>query len=239
MQEMKPLSMPLIEYDMISTIEKIGSHPIHLWTIRDMDRAVEEICATYKPESPEEESLILDLCPYFATIWPSARALGQFMNERKKQFSKKRGLEVGCGLGLPSILAALLGAQMQASDFHPDVAYWLQKNAERNRVRIDYQPWDWTKPGVPGTYDFVLASDVLYESRHPKDLVTALQGLVRPGGKIYLSDPGRAYLDRALEEFDSLGFAIARFAYDVEESSIIPGHRLERKRTIRVFEISC
>jgi predicted nicotinamide N-methyase len=248
MQDVQPLSTPLIEYEMISTIEKIGSFPIHLWSIRDMDRAVEEICAKYLPETPEEESLILDLCPYFATIWPSARALGLFMSERKKQFSKKRGIEVGCGLGLPSILGALLGAQMQASDFHPDVAYWLEKNAERNRVRIPYTPWDWTRPEMsaagpgapvePGGYDFVLASDVLYESRHPKDLVAALRRLIRPEGKIYLSDPGRAYLERALQEFESLGFSIARFQYGVEESSTIPGHRLDKKRMIQVFEIS-
>jgi predicted nicotinamide N-methyase len=172
------------------------------------------------------------------------------MSERKKQFSKQRGIEVGCGLGLPSILAALLGAQMDASDFHPDVRHWLEKNAELNRVKIRYTSWDWTLPGLPtppggetspapGSYDFVLASDVLYESRHSKDLVAALTGLVRPGGTIYLSDPGRAYLDQALLEFERLGFSIARFVHEVEESSNIPGHRLEKKRLIHVFEILC
>jgi predicted nicotinamide N-methyase len=244
MQDVKPLSTPLIEYDMVSTIEKIGRFPIHLWSIRDMDRAVEEICSKYLPETPEEETLILDLCPYFATLWPSARALGIFMSERKSQFSKLCGIEVGCGLGLPSILAALLGAQIHASDFHPDVGHWLEKNAALNRVKVPYLSWDWTQPELnplpaSGQYDFVLASDVLYESRHPKDLVAALTRLTRPGGKIYLSDPGRSYLDRALQEFESRGFSIARFLYEVEESSIIPGHRLEKKRSIQVFEISC
>jgi predicted nicotinamide N-methyase len=239
MQDVRPLSFPLIDYEMISTIEKIGGFPVHLWSIRDMDRAVEEICAKYLPETPEEESRILDLCPYFATIWPSARALGEFMSERKKQFSRFRGIEVGCGLGLPSILGALLGAQMEASDFHPDVRYWLEKNAELNRVKVRYSEWDWTSSPGTGEYDFVLASDVLYESRHPKDLVAALSRLIRPGGKIYLSDPGRAYLEPALKEFESLGFSLARFAYEVEESSAVPEHRLERKQRIHVFEISC
>jgi len=239
----KPFSFPLIDYDMASTIEKMGPFPLHFWSIRNMDQALDEICARYSPETPAEESQLLDLCPYFATIWPSARALGTFMSERKSQFTKKSGIEVGCGLGLPSILAAKIGASILASDFHPDVPYWLSKNADLNQVRIPYAPWDWTDLAPNsriefGHYDFVLASDVLYEKQHPEDLVNALTRLLKPGGSIYLSDPGRSYLTRALEEFEKLGFRRADFLYDVEESSHLPEHRLEKKRSIQVFEFS-
>jgi hypothetical protein len=44
----------------------------------------------YEPENKEEEELLLNLCPYFGVIWPSARALALFMSERKTQFNKKR-----------------------------------------------------------------------------------------------------------------------------------------------------
>jgi len=235
--------VPLIDYDMITTIEKIGTFPIHLWSIRDMDRALDEICKKYEPKNPDEVDRLLDLCPYFATIWPSARALGAFMSERKTQFTKKHGIEVGCGLGLPSILASKIGASMVATDFHPDVSYWLKKNTELNQVKIEYIEWNWSDSGThtgvkPGTYDFVLASDVLYEKQHPESLVRSLAGLLAPGGKIYLSDPGRAYLDRALQEFEALGFHRADFSFSVEESSALPEHRLEKKRSVRVFELS-
>jgi len=229
---------------MTTTIEKTGSIPIHLWSIRNMDRALDELCEKYAPETPEEESRLLDLCPYFATIWPSARALGTFMSERKSLFNKKSGIEVGCGLGLPSILAAKIGASILATDFHPDVPFWLEKDAALNEVRINYSPWDWTRPdsipGIqPGTYDFVLASDVLYEKRHPSDLVHALRHLLAPGGSIYLSDPGRSYLKPALAEFERLGFQRSEFVFHVEESSHLPEHRLEKKRPVQVFQFSC
>ena len=235
---MKPLQSPLIPYQTMTTIEKMGPYPIHIEALKNLDQSLDEICAIYQPESPEEESLLLDLCPYFGIIWPSARALATFMSERKAQFSQKKGIEVGCGLALPSIVAAKIGADMFATDFHPDVEQWVKKNAALNHVHLDYARWDWTQPpsDLLTTYDFVLASDVLYESRHPEDLAQALARLVKPSGSIYLSDPGRSYLERALQTLEKLGFNRAEFQFSVEESSSRAELRLEKKRNIQVFE---
>lgn len=234
------LPSPLIPYETFLTIEKIGTYPLHLAALKDLDKALDEICKKFDPKTPKEEQLLLDLCPYFGLIWPSARALGLFMTERKKQFSKKRGIEVGCGLGLPSIIAAKIGAQILATDFHPDVAAWVKQNAELNQVQVEYQEWDWTnseaaKPYL-GAFDFVLASDVLYESRHPEELATALARLVSSTGSIYLSDPGRVYLEKALATLANLGFNRSDFEFEVEESSHRAELRLEKKRKIQVFE---
>ena len=239
---MKPLQSPLVSYDTIATMEKIGTFPVHINALKNLDQSLDEICKVYQPENKEEEELLLNLCPYFGVVWPSARALAIFMSERKSQFNKKKGIEVGCGLGLPSILASKVGAEIQASDFHPDVAAWVHQNAELNQARIEYIRWDWTElDSIPqgiklGNYDFVLASDVLYESRHPEELAKALARLVNPKGSIYLSDPGRSYLNRALGELEKLGFHRIDFTYEVEESSPRAEIRLEKKRKIQVFE---
>ncbi len=240
---MKPLQSPLIDYQMNATIEKIGGMPLHLYSIRDMDAALDRICSEYEPKTPEEESRLLDLCPYFATIWPSARALGEFMCARRGRFSGKRVIEAGCGLGLPSVVAAKLGSQVIATDFHPDTGFWLKKNADRNGVSIRYLQWDWTSPAIPreigsDPFDFVLASDVLYERRHPEELVAALARLAGASGTILLSDPGRSYLELALREFERLGYDRSEFLIEVEESSPVPEHRLLKKRAIRVFEFN-
>lgn len=232
---------PLIEYDVAKTIEKIGAYPIHVYAMRDLDRALDDICKKYPTNNSDEEEQLFRVCPYFGVVWPSARALALFMSERKKLFTKKKGIEVGCGLGIPSILAKKLGAQVTASDFHPDVKDWIQKNAELNHVQLDYVEWDWgnTKPPKEiemGAYDFVLASDVLYEKQHPEELVQALVKLVKPDGSIYLSDPGRAYLDTALKEFEKCGFHRITFEFKTEESSSRPEMRLEKKRSVQVFQ---
>jgi predicted nicotinamide N-methyase len=238
---MENLSSPLIPYDTVATIEKIGSFPIHLMALRDVDQALDAICKKFNPKNPAEEEQLLDLCPYFGVVWPSARALATFMSERKSLFTKKRGIEVGCGLGLPSILAAKLGSTMHASDFHPDVGKWVKKNAELNHVSLQYTEWNWTDANPPPPiqyhhYDFVLASDVLYEQRHPEELAKALARLVHPKGSIYLSDPGRSYLERALRELEMLGFHRVEFQFDVEESASRPEIRLEKTRKVHVYE---
>lgn len=239
---MKPLQSPLVPYETQATMEKIGTYPLHIHALKNLDQSLDEICRVYEPANKQEEELLLDLCPYFGVIWPSARALAVYMSERKSQFSKKRGIEVGCGLALPAILAAKIGAEIQATDFHPDVAAWVKKNAELNEARVEYVQWDWTNlSSMPaniklGSYDFVLASDVLYESRHPEELAKALARLVNPKGSIYLSDPGRSYLPRALEELEKLGFHRVDFTFEVEESSPRAELRLEKKRKIQVFE---
>ena len=232
----------LIPYETILTIEKIGSFPLHLHALKDMDQALDAICKKYEPKTPEEENRLLNLCPYFGIIWPSARGLATFMSERKNQFNKKKGIEVGCGLGLPTLLAAKIGASMMATDFHPDVKEWIEKNALLNHVTLNYQEWDWANlEQTPveielGKYDFVLASDVLYESRHPEELARALARLVTPKGSIYLSDPGRIYLEKAVLALENLGFRKIEYTYEVEESSHRPEVRLEKKRKIFVFE---
>jgi len=241
---MKPLQSPLIPYETISTMEKIGTFPVHIHALKDLDRSLDEICKAYEPDNSKEEELLLDLCPYFGVVWPSARALSIFMSERKSQFSKKKGIEVGCGLGLVSVVAAKIGADVLASDFHPDVGEWVKKNAELNSVKLPYAQWNWTDlDQIPssiqlGSYDFVLASDVLYESRHPENLAEALARLVKPKGSVYLSDPGRSYLERALKTLEQLGFRRMDYEYDVEESSTRAELRLEKKRKIQVFEFT-
>ena len=72
---MKPLQSPLVPYETIATMEKIGTFPLHIHALKDLDRSLDEICKVYEPENEAEEELLLNLCPYFGVIWPSARAL--------------------------------------------------------------------------------------------------------------------------------------------------------------------
>mmetsp|Transcript_14405 Transcript_14405/g.23486 ORF Transcript_14405/g.23486 Transcript_14405/m.23486 type:complete len:453 (+) Transcript_14405:154-1512(+) len=53
---------------------------------------------------------------------------------------------------------------------------------------------DWRYPEVlqGQQFDVLLASDVAYEERAFKPLIAAFKSLVKPGGKVYLSEPNRA-----------------------------------------------
>nr|WP_281372968.1 methyltransferase domain-containing protein [Kineococcus aurantiacus] len=104
-----------------------------------------------------------------------------------------RTLELGCGLGVPSLRAALAGHDVTATDWTPDAVALLEGNAARNGARLAVRAWDWTTDPAPldPPFDLVVAADVLYERAQVGTVLTALPALVAPGGQVWVADPGR------------------------------------------------
>jgi len=112
-----------------------------------------------------------------------------------------RVLELGCGLGLPSLAAAAAGAYVLATDWSSDAIELLRRNAERNglELRAEVVRWDEPEPLLrEAPWDLVLAADVLYERRNAAPLLGLLPTL---GREVLLADPSRphtqAFLDAA------------------------------------------
>lgn len=188
--------------------ERFGAVELTVATLADLDRAVDSLCAGYAERGADDE-LARDLCPYFGVIWPAARGLALEVARRGKALDGKRVIELGCGLALPALVAARLGARVTATDLHPDVPAFLARNLTLNGFApdaIEYRELDWRTAGLGAHFDVVLASDVLYEAGHPAPVARALAAHVAPGGRILLADPGRAYLQAALDELRKLGF---------------------------------
>jgi hypothetical protein len=87
----------------------------------------------------EEEFL-----PYWAELWPSGLALARHVAAR--DLRGLRVLELGCGLGLPALAAALRGADVLATDWAEDAIELLRRNAERNGVLVHVARVRWSEP---------------------------------------------------------------------------------------------
>ena len=101
--------------------------------------------------------------PYWAKPWPCGEELARAVAGALPAGS--RVLELGCGLALPSMAAALGGAYVLATDQAPDALAFADYNARRNHIPLDVASCDWTDPvaavaGAP--WDVVLPADVLY-----------------------------------------------------------------------------
>jgi predicted nicotinamide N-methyase len=114
-------------------------------------------------------------------------------------------LELGCGLALPSLAAALCGARVLATDWSPDAIAVLELNANRNDVTLESALVSWSEPEplvVRAPWDLVLAADVLYERRNVDELLALLPRL---GDEVLLADPGRphakSFLERAAKDW--------------------------------------
>jgi len=158
---------------------------------RDSDELIDERA------SEREEYL-----PYWADLWPSSRALAAALVEQPPR--GLRVLELGCGLALPSIAAAMLGAaEVLATDWSADALAFAGVNAALNGVTLPTLLSRWDDPEATiarGAWDLVIAADVLYEQRNVDELLPLLPRLVGVEGRVVVADPDRVPAQRFLRE---------------------------------------
>ena len=110
-------------------------------------------------------------------------------------------LELGCGLGLPALAAALRGADVLATDWAEDAIELLGRNAGRNGLFLHVARVRWSEPEPllrAAPWDLVLGADLLYEARNADQLAELLPDL---GGEVLLAEPGRPYAKEFFERF--------------------------------------
>jgi predicted nicotinamide N-methyase len=148
-----------------------------------------------RPESPEaliseEEFAHDEFLPYWAELWPASLALAEALPD----VSGLRVVELGCGLGLPSLVAASRGADVTAVDWAEDAIALLRENAARNGLTVRAERRDWREPWAE-EFDLALAADVLYEHRNVEPVLSRLRELA-PEALLGLA--GRPYEDAFL-----------------------------------------
>jgi predicted nicotinamide N-methyase len=171
--------------DLVEEVVGIAGRDLALLRPRDTESLLSE-------EAFDQDEFL----PYWAELWPAGVGLARALDGRAL-----RGvpvLELGCGLGLPSIVAARAGGRVLATDWSAAALELLHDNAARNDVALETMRADWTRPDellARGPFPLVLAADVLYERRNISVLLDLLPRLVAPTGEIWLADPGRATAD--------------------------------------------
>lgn len=164
--------------------------------------------------------------PVWARVWPSARGLAGTVAGRR--FEGARFLELGCGLGLVSLVAAAAGARVLATDRSPYALAFAAASAERNGLELEFAVCDWQGPSALVTgapWDVVAGADLLYDLGAAKLLLDLLPRLVDAEGEVLIADPGR---DAA-----RLFLGAASVDWSVSHERCAPDvvlHRLRRRR---------
>lgn len=129
----------------------------------------------------------------FGQVWPSGRLLAQAMH--RFEIAGKRILELGCGIGLTSLVLQRRGADVIASDMHPLADAFLAYNATLNALpTVHYHRLHWNVPQPAlGHFELIIASDVLYERDQPLLLAGVIERHASPVAEVMVTDPGRGH----------------------------------------------
>jgi predicted nicotinamide N-methyase len=129
--------------------------------------------------------------PYWADLWPAARMLAKVLL-REPLTAGAAALEIGCGLGLPGVVALSRGLRVTFSDYDPCALYYAAANARLNGFH-DFQTLelDWCHPPAGLQVSILLASDLIYELRNIEPLIAFIRHVLSPGGTCYLTDQDR------------------------------------------------
>ena len=153
-----------------------------------------------RPESAygliDEEAFAQDeFLPYWAEVWPASLALAEALTD----VAGLRVVELGCGLGVPALVAASRGAEVTAVDWAEDAIELLRENAARNGLAVRAERRDWREPWDE-RFDLALAADVLYERRNVEPVLERLRELA-PVALVGLA--GRPYEEAFLREVEA------------------------------------
>jgi|SRR5580765_139499 len=140
--------------------------------------------------------------PYWTALWPAARMLAQASID-ETWTPETEALEIGCGLGLPGIVALSAGIRVTFSDLDPVALQFAAHNARLNGYsHFQTLKLDWRFPPPDLKTTVLLASDLVYELQSVEPVVQCIKTLLAPGGLCLLTQMERLpspALRRALE----------------------------------------
>jgi predicted nicotinamide N-methyase len=178
---------------------EVAGWPVQIWRPPDMEALID--LAAFEAD---------ERIPYWADVWESAIVLAEELSQldgRGLSF-----LELGCGLGLPSLVAARAGFTVTATDYEEPALEGVRFNAERNGVGpIATRVLDWRAiPDDCAGFDRVVAADVLYEAHHAAALAGVIARTLAADGTALVADPRRAKAAGFADACAAAGLAVER-----------------------------
>ena len=170
-----------------------GDEPdvIELYCVASMESLVDrdELLRATSPVEP----------PYWALPWIGARAIAARIRADPPR-GETRVLDLGCGLGLSGVTAGIAGAHVTFADNVPAALDFAAANARHHRLSaFGTAVVDFTTSHRAGTFELILAADVVYDPAAYAALVDFLDAHLAAGGTLLLTESLRADARQVLE----------------------------------------
>jgi len=171
--------------------------------------------------------------PYWADVWLSSAVLAEELARRGEvtaaaaetpagtaKARRPRLLELGCGVGFSSIVAAGLGYDVLATDYYAEALEFVSANALLNDFpALATALLDWRDPPASlGRFAVVTAADVLYERPNVPLVAGLFDRYLTDEGIGLCTDPQRGAAREFADECRELGLRVNCFIRAAEEN---------------------
>lgn len=130
--------------------------------------------------------------PFWAKIWPAAKAMVAFLQKEPQWITNKKVLEIGAGIGLPSFAIANQAASIIISDYSTDAVELIQKNINYLKIKnASATCLDWNHFPLNISAEIILLSDINYEPSQFDALNNLVQYFLQQGSTLIIATPQR------------------------------------------------
>ena len=154
-----------------------------------------------------------EFLPYWAEFWPACRLLAELVDgwpTVPDGAAPPTVLEIGCGLGLASLVARSRGYSVIASDYDDDALAFVEASSERNAIPTPVLRWlDWREHYQDLQPQRIIAAEVLYERRNLPAIARFLRYHLAPGGVAWIVDGNRQTADAFPDACTAEGLRVA------------------------------
>jgi predicted nicotinamide N-methyase len=186
----------------------VGADEIALWRVAALERHVDRRALLAGDDPPEP--------PYWAHLWSGALALAEAIPRQAGT-----AIELGCGLGLPGLVAARRGAAVTFVDRVTTALAFVHASAEANGLAgVGLVAADFATPALRTRFDLVLAAEILYDRAAFPAVAAAIVRLLAPGGRALLADAARIDTRAFYDLLEPAGLAWQATTRDMREEGL-------------------
>lgn len=194
----------------------LGGRPIQLFRPKDPDLFLDDA-------EVQRENAKNDYMPYWAFLWPSAIPMAEAVLNAPWPVGTPV-LELGAGVGLVGLAAAVRGDCVTFSDYDQTALHLCRVNARLNGVpEVDLWHLDWRNI-TPRQFPVLIGCEVTYDAALHEPLLDTIAALLAPDGVCWLGDPGRYQSQFFQQKVTERGFRLRRLdRHGQDAEAVSPG----------------